>query len=122
MALTAKGNVNTMWYLDSGCSRHMIGERERFSSLSKQSEGTITFRDNGKGEIIGRKIEKMQRDITKRNLTIIKEMAEGYVPRQEEVKAMVEDDNVSVDEEDLTSSTDVLPSIDHLETKVDTLF
>ncbi|KAA8544339.1 hypothetical protein F0562_022393 [Nyssa sinensis] len=34
-----------------------------------------------------------------------------------EVEAIEEDDDVSVDEKDLTSSTDVLLRIDHLETK-----
>jgi len=39
------------WYLDSGCSRHMSGNRKIFSQL-KAEEGTVTYGDNGKGTVI----------------------------------------------------------------------
>ena len=43
-----------MWYLDSRCSRHMTGEKERFSILSHHNGGNVTFGDNRKGEIVGK--------------------------------------------------------------------
>ncbi|XP_074271663.1 uncharacterized protein LOC141595596 [Silene latifolia] len=41
------------WYLDSGCSRHMTGNRNQFLSLSAYNGGNVTFGDNKKGEVIG---------------------------------------------------------------------
>ena len=42
-----------IWYLDSGCSRHMTGDVEQFTSLDVIDGGSVTFGDNGKGKIIG---------------------------------------------------------------------
>ncbi|XP_056690133.1 uncharacterized protein [Spinacia oleracea] len=44
---------NKTWYLDSGCSKYMIGDRNRFLSLTTYEGGTVTFGDNKKGNIIG---------------------------------------------------------------------
>ncbi|KAH9680653.1 Integrase catalytic domain-containing protein [Citrus sinensis] len=42
------------WYLDSGCSRHMIGNYSWFSSFTKiENGGDVSFGDNSKGKIIG---------------------------------------------------------------------
>ncbi|XP_059658575.1 uncharacterized protein LOC132304892 [Cornus florida] len=38
------------WFLDSGCSRHMTGDRAKFSSLEAYNGGSVTFRDNSKGK------------------------------------------------------------------------
>ena len=38
------------WYLDSGYSRHITGDKEQFNKLDG---GHVTFRDNAKGKIIG---------------------------------------------------------------------
>ena len=43
---------NSSWYLDSGCSKHMTGDRSKFLSLEAYDGGTVTFDDNMKGEII----------------------------------------------------------------------
>ena len=42
-----------MWHLDSGCSRHMSGDRSQFVSLKSKKNGYVTFGDNNKGKIIG---------------------------------------------------------------------
>ena len=44
---------NTYWYLDSGCSRHMSGDRKQFLSLTAHEGGKVTFGDNSKGTILG---------------------------------------------------------------------
>jgi len=44
---------SNIWYLDSGCSRHMTGDRSRFLSLKSHQGGTVTFGDNQKGRVIG---------------------------------------------------------------------
>src|ERR1044072_8836587 len=41
------------WYLDSGCSRHMTGERHMFQSLELKPGGVVCFGGNQKGKIIG---------------------------------------------------------------------
>jgi len=42
------------WYLDSGCSKHMTWDINNFVTLSRYNEGgTITFRDDSKGKIVG---------------------------------------------------------------------
>jgi len=42
------------WYLDSGCSKHMIGDKSKFLSISFKQEGHVTYGDNNKGRILGR--------------------------------------------------------------------
>nr|KYP34823.1 hypothetical protein KK1_044175 [Cajanus cajan] len=42
-----------LWYLDSGCSRHMTGDPSEFSSLKLKNEGFVTYGDNNKGKILG---------------------------------------------------------------------
>ncbi|WP_409226504.1 hypothetical protein, partial [Klebsiella pneumoniae] len=41
------------WYLDSGCSRHMTGDKAKFISLTLKDGGYVTFGDDSKGKIIG---------------------------------------------------------------------
>nr|QCQ81934.1 hypothetical protein [Ammopiptanthus mongolicus] len=41
------------WYLDSGCSRHMTGNKSMFLSLRAKEGGSVTFRDNFQGKIVG---------------------------------------------------------------------
>src|ERR1044072_2908922 len=41
------------WYLDSGCSRHMTGERHMFQALELKPGGVVGFGGNQKGKIIG---------------------------------------------------------------------
>jgi len=44
---------SNVWYLDSGCSRHMTGDRSKFLSLKSHQGGSVTFGDNQKGRVIG---------------------------------------------------------------------
>ena len=41
------------WYLDSGCSKHMIGNKALFKTLFEGKIGTITFGDGSKSIIRG---------------------------------------------------------------------
>src|ERR1044072_7918369 len=41
------------WYLDSGFSRHMTGERRLFQELELKAGGVVGFGGNQKGKIIG---------------------------------------------------------------------
>nr|XP_017227646.1 PREDICTED: uncharacterized protein LOC108203320 [Daucus carota subsp. sativus] len=42
-----------MWYLDSGCSRHMTGNKSLLNSIRKVTAGSVTFGDSSKGSIVG---------------------------------------------------------------------
>ena len=53
-ALTAlKAYDSCLWYLDSGCSRHMIGNKALFKTLFEGKIGTVTFGDGSKSMIRG---------------------------------------------------------------------
>ena len=41
------------WYLNSGCSRHMTGDKSLFQELDGDKSGIVTFCDNSKGVIQG---------------------------------------------------------------------
>ena len=43
-----------MWYLDSGCSRHMTKNKALFISLKDYSGGSVRFGDEGKAKVIGK--------------------------------------------------------------------
>ncbi|XP_062100847.1 uncharacterized protein LOC133806773 [Humulus lupulus] len=42
------------WYFDSGCSRHMTGNKHLLTNLLSYVEGYVTFGDGSKGRIMGR--------------------------------------------------------------------
>jgi hypothetical protein len=42
------------WYIDSGCSKHMMGDKGKFLSLSERKSGSITFGNGAPGEIKGK--------------------------------------------------------------------
>ncbi|GKE81892.1 hypothetical protein Tco_1551892, partial [Tanacetum coccineum] len=42
-----------LWYLDSGCSKHMTGDRSRLSNFVKTFIGTVRFGNDHFGAIMG---------------------------------------------------------------------
>jgi len=51
-----KGNkpVNSkLWYVDSGCSWHMTGEKPNFLSLTASDGGIVAFGNDKSGTIVG---------------------------------------------------------------------
>ena len=42
-----------LWYVDSGCSRHMTGERSNFLSLTALNVGSVAFGNGKSGTIVG---------------------------------------------------------------------
>ena len=53
-ALTAlKAHDSCLWYLDSGCSKHMTGNKTLFKTLFEGKIGTDTFGDGNKSMIKG---------------------------------------------------------------------
>ena len=43
-----------LWYLDSGCSRHMIGDRSLFKVFKSKKGGNVIFGDRSKSQIKGK--------------------------------------------------------------------
>ncbi|XP_070040310.1 uncharacterized protein [Nicotiana tomentosiformis] len=41
-----------IWYMDSGCLKHMIGSKDQFLSLEDLKRGNVSFGNGKKGEII----------------------------------------------------------------------
>jgi hypothetical protein len=42
------------WYIDSGCSKHMTGDKGKFLSLSESKSGNVTFGNDAPGKIKGK--------------------------------------------------------------------
>jgi len=41
-----------LWYVDSGCSRHMTGEKSNFLSLTAAQGGSVAFGNGKSGRIV----------------------------------------------------------------------
>ena len=50
-----------LWYLDSGCSRHMTGDRSLFKVFESKKGGNVTFGDESKSQIKGKGIISLPR-------------------------------------------------------------
>ena len=50
---TLKARDSCLWYLDSGCSKHMTGNKALFKTLFEGKIGTDTFGDGNKSMIRG---------------------------------------------------------------------
>ncbi|KAG2667762.1 hypothetical protein I3760_15G130800 [Carya illinoinensis] len=49
-----KSKEDCLWYLDSGCSRHMSGDKNLFKKIEASHGGTVTFGDGSKAVIEGK--------------------------------------------------------------------
>ena len=45
-----------LWYFNSGCSRHMTGDRSLFKTFESKKGGNVTFGDGSKSQIKGKRI------------------------------------------------------------------
>jgi hypothetical protein len=52
VALQAKQKKHG-WYVDRGCSKHMTGDRDKFLTLRKEINGSISFGNDNSVKIIG---------------------------------------------------------------------
>ena len=46
------------WYIDSGCSKHMSGDKSKFMSLSENKLGNVNFGNDAPGKIKGKGMVK----------------------------------------------------------------
>ena len=51
---TLKVFNSCLWYLDSGCSRHMTGDKSLFKTLKEKEDGYVTFGDGSHSQVIGK--------------------------------------------------------------------
>jgi hypothetical protein len=42
------------WYVDSGCSKHMTGDRDKFLTLREERDGSVSFENDDSSKIIGK--------------------------------------------------------------------
>lgn len=49
-----KAQNTNMWYLDSGCSCHMSGDKSLFSKFENYNGGYVTFGDGSKSKVVGK--------------------------------------------------------------------
>jgi hypothetical protein len=53
LVLSAQKKKNP-WYIDSGCSKHMTGDKSKFLTLSENKSGNVTFGNDAPGKIKGK--------------------------------------------------------------------
>jgi hypothetical protein len=71
------GDLKNIWLIDTGCSRHMIGDRGWFSSLVPMvTRRYITFGDNGRGSVLSEGEIKVSDKITLRRVALVQSL--GY--------------------------------------------
>jgi hypothetical protein len=53
LVLSAQRQKNPL-YIDSGCSKHMTGDKSKFLTLSERKSGNVTFGNDAPGKIKGK--------------------------------------------------------------------
>ena len=61
-----------LWYLDSSCLRHMIGDRSLFKVFESKKSGNVTFGDESKSQIKGKGIISLPELLDIANVPYIK--------------------------------------------------
>ena len=62
-----------LWHLDSGCSKHMTGDPNKFIKL-KDDKGKVTFGDNMYSKIIGKGIFFLNNKINVENVLLVEKL------------------------------------------------
>jgi hypothetical protein len=66
------GGLENKWLMDSGCSRHMIGNKKWFFSLTPLSyKEYVTFGDDKKGKVLGTGIIKVNDYFTLNDVALV---------------------------------------------------
>jgi hypothetical protein len=61
--------------MDSGCSRHMTGDKKWFSILTPLShKGYVTFGDDKKGKVLGSNVMKVNNNFTLKGITLMEKL------------------------------------------------
>jgi hypothetical protein len=71
------GDLNNIWLIVSGCSRHVTGDKGWFASLVPMvTRRYITFGDNGRGRVLLEGVIKVSDKITPRRVALVQSL--GY--------------------------------------------
>jgi hypothetical protein len=63
------------WYVESGCSKHMTGDRDRFLTLIKERDGLVSFGNDDSTKIIGKGTVRIVNKNTKaENVLLVEDM------------------------------------------------
>ena len=73
LALCATEKQN-LWHMDSGCSKHMIGDPTKFLSLKRKQKGKATFGDNLSSKIMGKGTMAIRDKIKAENVLLVKNL------------------------------------------------
>jgi hypothetical protein len=69
------GDLRDVWFINSGCSRHMTGDKGWFSSLVPVVSKTyITFGDNGRGRVLSEGEIKVGVKVTLRRVALVQSL------------------------------------------------
>jgi hypothetical protein len=74
------GELKNIWLIDSGCSRHMIGDKGWFLSLIPVvTKWYITFGDNGRGRVLSEGEIKVSDKITLRRVALVQSLGYNFL-------------------------------------------
>jgi hypothetical protein len=66
------GDLEDMWLMDSGCSRHMTRNKKWFSNLTPLSQKEyVTFGDEKKDKVLGTSVIKVNDHFTLNDVTLV---------------------------------------------------
>jgi hypothetical protein len=66
------GVLENTWLMDSGCLRHMTGNKKWFSSLTPLSHKEyVTFEDDKKGKVLGTNVIKVNACFTLNDVPLV---------------------------------------------------
>jgi hypothetical protein len=74
------GDLKNIWLIDSGCLRHMTGDKGWFSSLVPVvTRRYITFGDNGRGRVLSEDEIKVSDKITLRRVALVQSFGYNFL-------------------------------------------
>ena len=62
--------IQNLWHLDGGCSKHMIIDPDKFITL-KDNKGKVTFGDSLSSKIIGKGTDVVNNKIKAKNVFLV---------------------------------------------------
>jgi hypothetical protein len=66
------GNLEDKWLMNSGCSRHVTGDKKWFSSLTPLShKDYVTFVDDKKGKVLATNVIKVNDHFTLNDVALV---------------------------------------------------
>ena len=63
-----------LWHIDSGCSKHMTSDPNKFIKLRKDNKGRVTFGDNMSSKIIGKGTTTINDKIKVENVLLVEDL------------------------------------------------